>query len=95
MIENHEVEAAEAAQKEVRKRLRIFCDQHKALPERKRALHVELVKAFRTLNARNDFGQPTRRRGGCTTLTFSSILGVAGLPTQTCDHARHSMDLKS
>lgn len=77
MIENHEVEAAEAAQKEVRKRLRIFCDQHKALPERKRALHVELVKAFRTLNARTIWAT-TRRRGGWYNLDVFFHLGRGG-----------------
>ena len=74
MIENHEVEAAQAAQKEVRKRLGIFCDQHKALPDRKRSLHVELVKAFRTLNARTVWAT-TRRRGGWYNLDVFFHLG--------------------
>ena len=77
MIENHEVEAAQAAQKEVRKRLRIFCDQHKALPDRKRSLHVELVKAFRTLNARTIWAT-TRRRGGWYNLDVFFHLGRGG-----------------
>ena len=77
LIENHEVEAAQAAQKEVRKRLRIFCDQHKALPERKRFLHVELVRAFRTLNARTVWAT-TRRRGGWYNLHVFFHLGRGG-----------------
>ena len=77
MIENHEVEAAQAAQKEVRKRLEIFCDQHKALPDRKRSLHVELVKAFRTLNARTVWAT-TRRRGGWYNLDVFFHLGRGG-----------------
>jgi len=74
LIENHEVEAAQAAQKAVRRRLRIFCDQHKALPERKRSLHMELVKAFRTLNARTVWAT-TRRRGGWDNLDVFFYLG--------------------
>ncbi len=77
MIENHEVEAVQAAQKEVRKRLRIFCDQHKALPNRRRSLHVELVKAFRTLNARTVWAT-TRRRGGWYNLDVFFHLGRGG-----------------
>lgn len=77
MIENQEVEAAQAAQKEVRKRLGIFCDQHKALPERKRSLHVELVKVFRTLNARTVWAT-TRRRGGWYNLDVFFHLGRGG-----------------
>ena len=76
MIENQEVEAAQAAQKEVRKRLGIFCYQNKALPERKR-LHVELVKAFRTLNARTVWAT-TRRRGGWGNLDVFFYLGQGG-----------------
>ena len=77
MIENHEVEAAQAAQKEVRKRLKIFYDQHKALPELKRPLHVELVKAFRTLNARTVWAT-TRRRGGWYNLDVFFHIGRGG-----------------
>ena len=77
LIENHEVEAAQAAQKVVRKRLRIFCDQHKTLPERKRALHIELVKAFRTLNARTVWAT-TRRRGGWNNLDVFFHIGRGG-----------------
>ena len=77
MIENQEVEAAQAAQKEVRKRLAIFCDQHKNLPERKRSLHVELVKVFRTLNARTVWAT-TRRRGGWYNLDVFFHLGRGG-----------------
>ena len=76
MIENQEVEAAQAAQKEVRKRLGIFCDQNKALPERKR-LHAELVKVFRTLNARTVWAT-TRRRGGWDNLDVFFYLGRGG-----------------
>ena len=77
MIENHEVEAAQAAQKEVRKRLGIFCDQHKALLDRKRSLHVELIKAFQTLNARTVWAT-TRRRGGWYNLDVFFHLGRGG-----------------
>ena len=77
LIENHEVEAAQAAQKVVRKRLGIFRDQHKTLPERKRALHIELVKAFRTLNARTVWAT-TRRRGGWNNLDVFFHIGRGG-----------------
>ena len=77
LIENHEVEAAQAAQKEVRKRLSIFCDQYEALPDRVRPLHVELVKAFRTLNARTVWAT-TRRRGGWYNLDVFFHLGRGG-----------------
>ena len=77
LIENHEVEAAQAAQNAVRKRLSIFCDQHKALPDRKRSLHEELVKAFRTLNARTVWAT-TRRRGGWYNLDVFFYLGRGG-----------------
>jgi len=77
LIENHEVKAAEAAQKEVRKRLRIFCGQHEDLPDRKRSLHMELVKAFRTLNARTVWAT-TRRRGGWYNLDVFFYLGRGG-----------------
>lgn len=74
MMENHEVEAAQAAQNQVRKRLEIFCRQHKALPERKRFLHEELVKAFRTLNARTIWAT-TRRSGSWYNLDVFFYLG--------------------
>ena len=77
MVENPEVEAAQAAQKAVRKRLAIFCDQHNALPGRKRVLHGELVKAFRTLNARTVWAT-TRRRGGWYNLDVFFHLGRGG-----------------
>ena len=77
LIENHEVEAAQAAQNAVRRRLSIFRDQHKALPDRKRPLHQELVKAFRTLNARTVWAT-TRRRGGWYNLDVFFYLGRGG-----------------
>ena len=77
MIENQEVEAAQAAQNEVRKRLRIFCDQHQDLPMRKRALHAELLKALRTLNAQTVWAA-TRRRGSWYNLDVFFHLGRGG-----------------
>ena len=77
LIENHEVAAAQAAQNEVRRRLTIFCDQHNALPDRKRPLHEELVKAFLTLNARTVWAT-TRRRGGWYNLDVFFHLGRGG-----------------
>ena len=77
MIENQEVEAAQAAQKEVRKRLEIFCNQHRDLPMRKRPLHAELITAFRTLNARTVWAT-TRRRGGWYNLEVFYYLGRGG-----------------
>ena len=77
LIDNHEVVAAHAAQNVVRRRLTIFCDQHSALPDRKRPLHEELVKAFRTLNARTVWAT-TRRRGGWYNLDVFFHLGRGG-----------------
>ena len=77
MIENQEVEAAQAARHAVRKRLQIFCDQHKDLPMQKRTLHAELIKAFRTLNAQTVWAT-TRRRGGWYALDVFFYLGRGG-----------------
>ena len=77
MIENQEVEAAQAAQNAVRRRLRIFCGQHKDLPMQKRTLHAQLIKGFRTLNAQTVWAT-TRRRGGWCDLDVFFYLGRGG-----------------
>ena len=93
MIENQEVEAAQAAQREVRKRLGRFCNQHEALGEGKR-FHVELVMASEH-SMPERFGQRPGAEVVGITLTSSFILGEAELPMQTCDRAKLSTDLKS
>ena len=93
MIENQEVEAAQAAQREVRKRLGIFCDQHEALARESDFMWSLSRRSEHSMPER--FGQRPGAEAVGITLTSSFILGEAELPMQTCDRARLSTDLKS